>query len=156
MGIKIGDRIPKFSIKDYEGIELDSEDLIGAPVVLYFYPKDDTPGCTSEACSFRDSLDMFDELETIVLGVSPDDAKSHIQFIKKHDLNFTLLCDEKLELATKFGAIQEREKEGMKIPSVLRSTFLIDPQGIVRWMEKPVSVEGHAERVLLAVKQLGL
>jgi len=150
----VGDRIPAFATKDYEGIELESEDLIGSPFVLYFYPKDDTPGCTLEACSFRDSMDMFDDLETTVIGVSPDDAASHAKFIQKHGLNFTLLCDEKMSLAKKFGAVREKDVDGKKTLGILRSTFVIDSAGIIRWLERPVNVEGHSERVLKAVERL--
>jgi Peroxiredoxin len=150
----IGDKIPAFAIKDYEDIELESEDLIGSPFVLYFYPKDDTPGCTQEACSFRDSMDIFDDLETTVIGVSPDDAASHEKFIKKHGLNFTLLCDEKMSLAKKFGAIREKDVDGKKTTGILRSTFVVDSTGIIRWLERPVDVEGHSDRVLKAVKQI--
>lgn len=144
--IKIGDRIPAFTIHDHEGMEIDAEDLIGSPFVLYFYPKDDTPGCTKEACSFRDNMDALDELETLVIGVSPDDATSHNKFIEKHDLNFTLLCDEDMSLARKFNAVKDN--------GVMRSTFVVDAAGIIRWIEKPVNVEGHAERVLQAVQNI--
>lgn len=150
----IGDKIPAFAIKDYEGIELESEDLIGSPFVLYFYPKDDTPGCTQEACSFRDSMDMFDDLETTVIGVSPDNAASHAKFIQKHGLNFTLLCDENMAMAKKFGAIKEKDVDGQKTTGVLRSTFVIDSAGYIRWLERPVNVEGHADRVLKAVERV--
>lgn len=151
---EVGDKIPTFAAEDYEGIELESEDLLGSPFILYFYPKDDTPGCTAEACSFRDSMDMFDDLETTVIGVSPDNAESHAKFIEKHRLNFTLLCDENLDLAKKFGAIQEKDVGGKKVQGVLRSTFVVDSAGMIYWMESPVNVEGHAERVLKAVKQM--
>ena len=151
---EIGDKIPTFTAEDYEEIELESEDLIGSPFVLYFYPKDDTPGCTTEACSFRDSMDMFDDLETTVIGVSPDNAESHAKFIEKHHLNFTLLCDENLTLAKKFGAVQEKDVGGKKVQGVQRSTFVVDPAGMIYWMESPVNVEGHAERVLKAVQQM--
>lgn len=152
--LKIGDKIPHFSVKDYEGIELESDDLIGSPFVLYFYPKDDTPGCTTEACSFRDSMDLFDDLETTVIGVSPDNADSHHKFIKKHSLNFTLLCDETMDLAHKFGATQEKMMGDKKMTGITRSTFVIDAAGIIRWIEKPVSVEGHSKRVLAAVEKI--
>lgn len=146
--LEIGDKIPNFAIKDYEGIELESEDLIGSPFVLYFYPKDDTPGCTKEACSFRDNMDQFDDLGTTVIGVSADSAGSHAKFIQKHDLNFTLLCDENMELAKKFGAIKETGH------GILRSTFVVDAAGVIHWIEQPVSIDGHAERVLAAVKEI--
>lgn len=143
---KIGTQIPSFTANDYEGIELESDDLLGSPFVLYFYPKDDTPGCTAEACSFRDAMDSFDDSETTVIGVSPDNAASHIKFMQKHNLNFTLLCDESLDLAHKFGVVQQGK--------LLRSTFVVDAQGIIRWVESPVDVEGHAKRVLEAVKKI--
>jgi peroxiredoxin Q/BCP len=154
MAIKVGNKIPKFSIKDYNGIKLEPDDLLGSSFVLYFYPKDNTPGCTAEACSFRDNMEMFEELEITVIGVSPDSAESHIWFMQKYELNFILLCDENMDLARKFGAIQEKEIDGQKKISVLRSTYMVDPTGNVRWMEQPVNVEGHTERVIEAAKQL--
>ena len=151
--LNVGDKMPSFSLKDHEGLDVNSEDLLGEPFVLYFYPKDDTPGCTKEACSFRDNMEHLDEFDALVIGVSPDGAASHAKFIEKYDLNFPLLCDEKLELARKFGVVQEKEQNGKKSTGVVRSTFIIDASGIIRWMEKPVSVEGHAERVLQAFRQ---
>ncbi len=151
--IKVGDSMPSFSIHDDEGIEIDSQDLLGSPFVLYFYPKDDTPSCTLEACSFRDNFEKLDELNTMVIGVSPDSAESHANFRHKFGLNFTLFCDHQLELARKFDAVQEKEVDGKKKLAILRSTFIIDSSGIIRWIEKPVSVEGHIERVLAAVRQ---
>lgn len=152
--INLGDRIPTFSIKDQEGMKVSSDDLIGSPFVLYFYPKDDTPGCTKEACSFRDNMEKFDALDTLVIGVSPDGAASHVNFIDKHHLNFTLFSDENLELARKFDAIQEKNIDGKKMLGILRSTFIIDSNGIVRWIERPVNVEGHTERVIRAVHEI--
>lgn len=145
---EVGDKIPDFSIRDYEGIELESEDLIGSPFILYFYPKDDTPGCTKEACAFRDAIDIFDNCDTTVIGVSPDSADSHAKFIKKHNLNFTLLCDEDMALARKFGAVKDQGA------GILRSTFIIDSAGKIRWIERPVDVEGHADRVIKALQSL--
>lgn len=144
--LKIGDLIPSFTAHDHEGMEIDAEDLIGSPFVIYFYPKDDTPGCTAEACAFRDTMDALDDLETLVIGVSPDDSTSHNKFIEKYNLNFTLLCDEDLSIAKKFNAVKGN--------GILRSTFVVDSQGIIRWIEQPVNVEGHAKRVLEAVEQL--
>jgi peroxiredoxin Q/BCP len=154
--IKVGDPIPSFTAMDHEGFELSHEDLIGSPFVLYFYPKDDTPGCTKEACSFRDNMDRLDELDAVVIGVSPDSSESHNKFIDKHQLNFTLLCDETLELAHLFGAIKEKEVSGKKSVGILRSTFVVDSNGIVRWIEQPVNVEGHADRVIEAVRALSV
>ena len=146
--IEVGEKIPYFSITDYEGIELESEDLIGSPFVLYFYPKDETPGCIKEACGFRDAMKTFEDHEITVIGVSADSAESHAKFIDNHKLNFTLLCDEDLSLSKKFKAINSQGK------GILRSTFIIDSSGIIYWMEQPVNVDGHVERVLEAIKDL--
>lgn len=148
--VAIGDKIPAFSLKDYKGIEYNNNELIGNPFVLYFYPKDDTPGCTLQACSFRDSIEIFDELKTAVIGISPDNPESHRHFIQKHNLNFILLCDDHKELARQFGAIQKKDGE----EKILRSTFVVDARGVVRWMERPVNIEKHSERVIEAVKKI--
>lgn len=152
--VNVGDKIPRFRIKDNEGFEVASDDLLGSPFVLYFYPKDGTPGCTKEACSFRDTVDELDLLDTLVIGISPDSVESHEKFIKDHNLNFTLLCDESCELARQFGAMQEKEVGGKLTKSVERTTFLIDANGVIRWIERPVNVEGHAERVLQEVRKI--
>jgi len=152
--INVGDQIPSFSSHDFEGLELSSDDLYGSPFVIYFYPKDDTPHCTLEACSFRDNMARLDELDTLVIGVSPDNADSHHEFSKKFNLNYTLLCDEKLELAKKFDAVQEKEIEGKKKQVLLRSTFIVNSNGVICWIERPVSVEGHVDRVIKAVKEI--
>lgn len=151
--LNVGSKIPAFKAMDYEEMEITNDDLVGSPFVLYFYPKDDTPGCTKEACSFRDTLETFDELNIQVIGVSPDNAASHARFAEKHRLDFPLLCDEKLELAKKFGATEEKVVEGAPKTSIVRSTFLVDGTGTVRWIEKPVNVEGHAHRVLEAIEK---
>lgn len=154
MALKVGDKIPSFTIHDHEGMEIETDDLIGSPFVLYFYPKDDTPGCTKEACSFRDNMERLDELDTLVIGVSGDNAESHNKFIDKNDLNFTLLCDEDLALAHKFGATQEYNADGKKKTGIQRATFVVDSTGVIRWIEQPVSVEGHTDRVIKAVEQV--
>ena len=144
-GLKVGDTIPPFQAKDQEGFNVSEEDLIGTTVVIYFYPQNETPGCTKEACSFRDSITTFDALATLVIGVSPDSVESNKKFIKHHKLEFSLLSDEQKEMSRRFGVL-----EGDKI---IRSTFLIDSRGIIRWIEKPVNIEGHAERVIEAIKE---
>ena len=143
--VKVGDGIPEFSAKDQEGFVIATEDLFGSPVVLYFYPMDDTPGCTKEACSFRDSMERLEAYDVVVIGVSPDNQASHQKFINKHGLNFTLLSDEKGEVAKKFGV-----PKGLM--GIERTTFLIDRDGIIRWLERPVSVSGHIDRVIEAIK----
>lgn len=149
--INVGDKIPAFATIDHEGIEIESEDLLGSPFVLYFYPKDDTPGCTKEACSFRDAMEEFENLDTTVIGVSPDGAEAHNRFREKYGLNFTLLCDENFGLARKFDVLQEKEVQGEKTKGVMRTTFVVDSSGTIRWIERPVSVEGHTERVIDAL-----
>jgi len=122
--------------------------------VLYFYPKDDTPGCTREACAFRDRRKELEKLGAIVLGVSPDDAVSHGKFRDKFDLNFPLLCDVDHKVADKFGAWREKNMYGKKSMGIQRSTFLIDAEGKVAKVWKKVSVDGHDEQVLEALKGL--
>jgi thioredoxin-dependent peroxiredoxin len=152
--INVGDKMPIFKAKDSFGHTFSSDDLMGGPVVIYFYPKDDTPGCTKEACSFRDNLDNLDEYDAILVGISPDGSKSHESFIEKHDLNFTLLSDESLDVCRKFDVIRENNVDGKKVPSLERTTFVIDAQGTIRWIERPVAVDGHTERVIKALKEI--
>ena len=120
--------------------------------MLYFYPKDDTPGCTIEACSFRDNMEKVSPDDVDVIGVSPDSPASHQKLILKHDLNFTLLTDESHELSKKFDVMHIKESDGQKKLGIERTTFLIDRDGIVRWIERPVSVEGHVDRVFKALE----
>lgn len=143
--MNIGDEIPNFSVQDYDGETITRDDLLGSPFVLYFYPMDDTPGCTKEACEFRDTMAAFNELDVLVVGVSPDSKESHKKFVEKYELDFPLLSDETKAMAKTFGALKE---DG----SLIRTTFLCDEEGIIQWMEKPVKVEGHVERVLEAVE----
>jgi len=145
-GLKVGDKTPPFLLKDHEDYNVTNDDIIGTTVVLYFYPKDDTPGCTEQACSFRDQTENFDKRQTLVIGVSPDSVESHNKFIKKNKLEFSLLSDEKKELSRIFGALDEKN-------NIIRSTFIINSQGEICWMEKPVNVKGHAERVIKALDE---
>jgi len=152
--INVGDSIPSFSALDQEGEVVTSDDLLGNPFVIYFYPKDDTPGCTKEACSFRDNMERLDEQGIIVVGVSPDNVNSHQTFIDKHNLNFTLLADDSQELCKRFDVLQEKEVAGKKTLGVERTTYVVDPHGTIRWIERPVNVEDHVERVLKALEEL--
>lgn len=152
--IQIGLPIPSFAVKDAKGNEITSKKLHGTYYVLYFYPKNDTPGCTLEACSFRDHKLDFDQLNVPVFGVSPDTSESHEQFESKHRLNFILIPDPEHLLCDLFGVMVEKHNSGKTYMGVERTTFIIDEKGILRWMEKPVNVEGHTERVLQALKQL--
>lgn len=149
--LKVGEAIPKFEAKDFEGERITSDDLIGAPFVIYFYPKDDTPGCTQQACGFRDLMEGFEDIDVMVVGVSPDSPASHQSFIDKHELNFPLISDEKFDVATKFG-VAKKGADGKL--AIVRSTFICDGDGIVQWVESPVNVDGHAERVLAAIEEV--
>ncbi len=151
--INVGDKVPTFKAKDSSGHTFSSDDVMGGPVVIYFYPKDDTPKCTSEACSFRDNIDNFDEYDAILIGISPDSAQSHESFIEKNELNYTLLSDESLEVSRKFDVMKEKNVNGKIEIHLERSTFVIDSRGIIRWIERPVNVEGHTERVLKALHE---
>ncbi|MCE5319188.1 MAG: thioredoxin-dependent thiol peroxidase [Parachlamydia sp.] len=152
--INIGDALPQFKAQDQEGNTLVTEDFIGTPVVFYFYPKDDTPGCTKEACSFRDNMNRLMEYDVAVVGISPDNASSHQKFIEKHQLDFTLLTDEDKALCSKFDVLQEKNNYGKTSIGVERTTFLVDRDGIIQWIERPVKVEGHVDRVIEAVQQM--
>ncbi len=144
--LNVGDKMPAFKAKDASGHSFSSDDVIGGPVVIYFYPKDDTPGCTKEACSFRDKVDDLDEFDAILIGISPDGMQSHESFIEKYEINFTLLSDESLDVCRKFDVIRDNNLE--------RTTFVIDSRGVIRWIERPVNVEGHTERVLKALQEI--
>jgi peroxiredoxin Q/BCP len=143
--LKVGDKIPPFLAKDHEGFDVTDEDVIGTPLVIYFYPKDGTPICTDEACAFRDSMAKFDEKQALVLGVSPDGVDSHKSFLTQQKLEFSLLSDEKKDMFRSFGA--------MKGDDVVRATYVVNSEGEVKWMEKPVDIKGHVERVLKALEE---
>lgn len=145
--LRVGETIPNFTALDSEGERITQEDLLGAPFVLYFYPKDDTPGCTKEACSFRDVMDSFEDMDILVVGVSGDSPESHRAFAEKHELNFPLITDTNLEMSRNFGVL----KNGTN--SIERTTFLCDEDGVIQWIERPVNVEGHVDRVLNAITE---
>ena len=149
--LKAGDKAPPFALPSNEGRTVR---LRGKPVVLYFYPKDDTPGCTKEACSFRDAWSEIQETGAVVLGVSPDDAASHEKFRAKYRLPFPLLSDPDHAVADAYGAWGEKSMYGRKYEGILRTTFLIDGTGVVRRVFEKVRPDGHADEVLAAVQQL--
>jgi peroxiredoxin Q/BCP len=148
--VAVGSPAPSFSLPDQDGNVVTSESLKGAPYVLYFYPKDDTPGCTKEACGFRDSGPAFGKNGVRVLGVSPDSEKSHARFAEKYGLPFTLLADAEKKLAAAYGVWVEKTNYGRKYMGIERSTFLVDGKGRVQKIWRGVRVPGHVEDVLLA------
>ena len=152
--IEPGKKAPPFSLKDQSGKVHKLSDYDGRPVVLYFYPKDDTSGCTKEACAFRDNLPAFKSGKAAVLGVSILDEKSKARFAQKYGLNFPLLADADHEVADKYGAWQKRSMYGRSYMGIGRTTYLIGADGrVVRRWDK-VKVDGHAEEVLEAVQEL--
>jgi len=152
--VQAGERAPDFTLQDADGRALTLSELRGRPVVLYFYPKDDTPGCTREACAFRDAGARLARAGAVVLGVSPDSVASHARFRDKHALDFTLLSDADKAVATSYGAFGEKVLYGKKVRGMIRSTFVIDAAGIVRKVFPRVRVDGHDEQVLEALKAL--
>ena len=152
--IEEGAKAPDFTLLTHDGEKLKLSSLRGTPVVLYFYPKDDTPGCTKEACGFRDVKAKLARHGAVVLGVSPDDPESHARFRTKYKLPFTLLCDPDHVTAEKYGAWREKNMYGKKSMGIARSTFLIDAAGTVARVFKAVKPDVHAEQVLAALAEL--
>lgn len=165
--IDVGKKAPAFKLKDQQGDTHALRDYAGRAVVLFFYPKDDTSGCTKEACQFRDALPDFDSLGAVVFGISPDDEHSHARFASKHGLNFTLLADVPSRqsgadsnakgtppVCDKYGVWQEKSMYGRKYMGVSRTTYLIDASGKVAHRWDKVKVPGHAAEVLERVQSI--
>jgi peroxiredoxin Q/BCP len=149
--VEEGSPAPDFELATDAGERVKLADLRGKPVVLYFYPADDTPGCTAQACEIRDQWSRFRERGAVVLGVSPDEEASHARFREKYSLPFTLLADPGHEVAEKYGVWVEKNRYGRKSMGIERSTFVIDEEGNVARALRRVKPEGHAERVLEAL-----
>lgn len=147
-------KMPDFVASDCFETPLSSQDLLGKKTVIFFYPKDMTPGCTKEACQFRDAFDEFKNKGVSILGISPDGCPSHIKFIQKHDLPYTLISDQELHLCKLFEVYKEKALFGIKALGVIRSTFIIDEKGYIVWQERKVKVAGHVKRVLEAIDSL--
>ena len=152
--IEVGEKAPEFCLPNQDEVEICLRDLRGKCVVLYFYPKDNTPGCTTEACDFTQNLPFFEELDAVVLGVSPDSPKKHRNFISKKDLKITLLSDEEKKVLSDYGVWQLKKMYGREYMGVVRTTYLIDKNGIVvkRWDK--VKVKNHVNEVKEALKEL--
>ncbi len=149
--IEPGVKAPAFTLLSDAGEKVKLADFLGSKVVLYFYPKDDTPGCTKEACAFRDRKQEINQAGAVVLGISADDPQSHAKFRDKYQLNFPLLADTDHKIAEKYGAWREKNMYGKKSMGIQRSTYLIDASGKVEKVWKRVQVDGHDEQVLLAL-----
>ena len=146
-----GDPAPDFTLTSDSGDRVRLSDLRGKPVVLYFYPKDDTPGCTKQACGIRDSYGEFERAGAVVLGVSPDDERSHVKFKQKYDLPFTLLADTDHAVAEEYGVWGEKSFAGKKYQGIRRSTFVIDADGNVKKVMYDVKPATHTDEVLAAL-----
>lgn len=156
MSISLGQPVPDFSAAATGGLTITLSELRGSPVVLYFYPKDNTPGCTNEGQQFRDLHGQFAALNTVVFGVSRDSMPSHERFRAKHGLPFHLITDSDQALCTLFNVIKLKKFYGKESLGVERSTFLIDSMGVLRGEWRKVKVDGHAQAVLAAVRTLPL
>jgi peroxiredoxin Q/BCP len=152
--MEIHDKAPDFTLPDQNGKEVSLSDFRGQYVVLYFYPRADTPGCTVEACEFRDARKKTEKLAAVVLGVSPDTSRAQKKFEEKFSLPFTLLADADKTVCHQFGVIQEKNMYGKKVMGVSRTTFIIDPRGRIEHIFRKVKPEGHAAEVLAHLKAI--
>lgn len=152
--LKINDKSPDFSGITANGDIISNKDFAGKWLVVYFYPKDNTSGCTKEACSFRDSMEDITKLGAVVIGISPDSPSSHQKFIEKFNLNFYLISDENKEICQKFYALGEKSMYGKKYIGVIRSTFIISPDGLIKYANYKVKPENHALQIIEELKKL--
>lgn len=150
--LKVGSKAPAFSLENDEGKKVSLKDLQGKKVVLYFYPKDDTPGCTKEACSFSENIKSIQKAGAIVLGVSADTVDSHRKFKEKYKLNFPLLSDPDKDAIEKYGVWKEKNMYGKKSMGIERTTFIIDEDGKIAHIFPKVKVDGHTEAILEKLK----
>ncbi|AMS28041.1 thiol peroxidase [Bacteroidetes bacterium UKL13-3] len=148
MTLQVGDKAPAFKSINEKGEKVSLADYKGKKLVLYFYPKDSTPGCTAEACDLRDNYEMFQKQGYEILGVSPDSEKSHVKFIEKYELPFSLLADEDHSVAEAFGAWGEKSMYGKKYMGILRSTFVIDEKGKIEKVIEKVDTKAHTKQII--------
>jgi thioredoxin-dependent peroxiredoxin len=146
--LEVGAKAPTFTLTNQSGKTISLKDFSGERFVIYFYPADDTPGCTKEACQFNDGLSAFRKLGVKVIGVSPDNAEKHVAFRKKYGLSFDLLSDPEKKVMTRYGAFGEKMMYGKKVTGVIRSTFVVGPTGKIEHVWYGVRADGHADKVL--------
>lgn len=149
--LKEGIKAPAFSLNADDGKTYSLKDFKGKTVILYFYPKDNTSGCTAEACDFRDNIKIFAKKNAVILGISKDSIKSHQNFKKKYSLPFALLSDENIEILEKYGVWKEKSMYGRKYMGIERSTFIIDEKGKIKKIYRNVKVKGHIEELLNSI-----
>lgn len=154
MALNVGDKAPQFRLENQEGKKMALTELSGSWVLIYFYPKDDTPGCTKEACAIRDEFPRFSKLDAVVLGVSADSVSSHRKFKDKYKLPFDLLSDTDRAVIKSYGAWGEKSMYGKKYEGIMRMSFLVDPKGRITKIYPKVKPEGHAEEVLIDLQAL--
>ena len=154
MALEINTKAPNFTILDDSNNQVSLSDFKGKWVVLYFYPKDNTSGCTKEACAFQEDLRAFNNLDSEILGVSPDSVKSHINFKSKYNLEFKLLADTEKEICKLYDILGEKSMYGKKYIGVVRTTFIINPKGEIVWVKSNVKVDGHIKEVKETLKML--
>jgi peroxiredoxin Q/BCP len=152
--LKINDLSPQFSLLSSDGNQVNLSDHKGKNIVLYFYPKDDTPGCTIEAQDFNSKIADFSNLDCLIFGISADGFNSHCKFINKYDLKFLLLSDDNKEVCQKYGVLAEKSMFGKKYTGIDRSTFLIDKMGKIAYIWRSVKINGHVDEVLATLKKL--
>jgi peroxiredoxin Q/BCP len=152
MLMEVGKKAPDFTLLDQDGNKVSLKDFAGKKVVLYFYPKDNTSGCTSEACNFRDDFPKFIKSEAVIIGISPDSVESHKKFADKYNLPFTLLSDEDKKVLGKYDVWKEKSMYGRKYMGVERTTYIIDESGKIKKIFNKVKVDGHNEEVIEALK----
>lgn len=154
MALKLNSKAPDFNAFLDNSKEISLSDFFGKWIILYFYPKDNTSGCTKEACSFQENLGVISSNDAVVLGVSPDSVKSHINFKQKYSLEFGLIADSDREICKLYDVLGEKSMYGKKYVGVIRTTYIINPSGKIVWVNPKVSVEGHTQEVLEALKSL--
>jgi thioredoxin-dependent peroxiredoxin len=149
--IEAGKKAPDFSGLDEKGVKVSLKDFLGKKVILYFYPRDNTPGCTQEACDFRDNYKKFEKKDVVIIGISTDTQASHLKFKEKFNLPFMLIADDEKKIVQKYDVWKEKNMYGKKVMGIIRTTFLINEEGIIEKIYPKVKVDGHIEEILNSI-----